>query len=67
MPDPLGKRSCETCSFFEPETKGTAKHEVTYGLCHRYAPRPGERQYHAFWPVVGSNHWCGEYFLGRRN
>jgi hypothetical protein len=67
MPDPLQKRRCESCNFFEPERKGRGEREVTYGFCHRYAPRPSEKQYHAYWPVVGNDHWCGEYFIGKQS
>ncbi|MHC4647104.1 MAG: hypothetical protein ACYTBJ_16535 [Planctomycetota bacterium] len=65
MADPQGKRRCDRCDFFEPETKAKRGQEVTYGFCHKYAPRPSEKQGHAYWPVVPHDSWCGEYFLRR--
>jgi hypothetical protein len=66
MADPLGKRRCDKCHFFEPGIKGREDQRLGYGFCHRHAPRPLERQYHAYWPVVANDHWCGEYFPGRQ-
>ncbi|MHC4572874.1 MAG: hypothetical protein ACYS76_01870 [Planctomycetota bacterium] len=67
MPDPQGKRRCGHCNFFERETKGGKEREATYGFCHRYAPRAAEKQYHTYWPVVASDHWCGEFFIGKHS
>ncbi|MHC4623632.1 MAG: hypothetical protein ACYS4W_06985 [Planctomycetota bacterium] len=67
MSDPQHKRRCDRCIFFEPEPKARAEREATYGYCHRYAPRPVDKQSHAYWPVVASHHWCGEYFVGRQD
>ena len=64
MADPQGKRRCDRCIYFQSEAKGRTERETTYGYCHRYAPRPAEKQYHAYWPVVAKEHWCGEFFIG---
>ena len=65
MTDPYGSRRCDHCIYFAPEAKGRGEREPTYGFCHRYAPRPADKQYHVYWPAVANDHWCGEYFIGR--
>lgn len=39
---------CEDCAYYEKEGEGR-------GRCHRYPP-----QADCFWPLVMSDHWCGE-------
>lgn len=67
MNDPHG-RDCTACAYFAPEDETN-----TIGECRRNAPFPRamaggpDSDLEAYWPIVVSGEWCGEFLRDRGN
>jgi hypothetical protein len=62
----LSDMVCEQCAFFLPnETREDTEGKVTFGECHRYAPRQvagaGTGWADWSWPMIKSTDFCGEF------
>ena len=56
------KRRCLNCAYYSPQFYNESPFPATgSGLCKRRSPSYGTTGGGAYWPLVRTDYWCGEW------